>query len=251
MELNNLIAVAIINSIIHTALFQPFTVVKKDSTISIQNILNQVQVNGFPTPDLKATLADNSINGEKYFDEIGTSNMYKKKIGRVNYRITPSNLLSQNEFWFNESLRNHFFKYPLLYRADTAILISDTAALLSQSKKVVVVDDSSLKSAVDTLQQSNFTSSVKRFTPGEWILEIESPSNGFYTLFQNHYPRWKLKIDGKEEKLFKSDISFLGFQVPAGKHVVQLSYASLDLKIAFIISCLTLITILVLFLIRN
>ena len=111
----------------------------------IQKIINDVKRDGYPRPDLTKTLAENSATGMQYFKEIGVSNMYNKTIGRVDYRITPSNLNSQNKFWLNEKIRMHFLNYPILYKADTIIDIKDTANLLFSNKKVLISENYPIK----------------------------------------------------------------------------------------------------------
>ena len=240
-----LLFASIINCTIHTALFQPFTVVKKDSSQAIQKILNSVEVNGYPFPDLHSSIKNNSKNGDSLFNEIGTLNMYNKKIGRIPYRITPSNLLSQNSFWNKEDLKRIILQYPFLYRADTAIKNFESTLTL-QNHYIVVIDQDSIRNKVNHFQKALFECSITKFSPNEWVMNIKNPQDGFYTMFQNYYPRWKLMIDGKEQKIVKSNISFMGFEIPAGNHTLVLYYRSLDIKIAFLISILSGLSIIIL-----
>jgi hypothetical protein len=243
LNLNLLLVTAVLNSLIHTMLFQPFTVVKKDSVAAIQSVLNSIQQKGYPHPDLKSTLADNSADGDKYFAEIGAANMYSKKIGRIDYRITPSNLLTQNEFWFNEKLRNHFMTYPLFYRADSALLIKDSASLSSTVRNLVVVSDPAIQQSINSTVPASYSVTIKKFTPNEWRLAIDPKEPSFFTLFQSFYPRWRLSIDGQPCRIEKVNISFMGFQLPAGKHSVILKYHSTDLRLAWFVSLFTTIAL--------
>jgi len=239
-----LITAGIINCIIHTALFQPFTVVKKDKVSSIQQLLNTIQVKGYPLPNPSFTIADNSKNGDSLFDEIGTLNMYNKKIGRVDYRITPSNLLTQNEFWFNETLRNHILQLPLLYKADTALFVSDSM-LFPAISKATLLEDRSMIEKINQTERSHHSASFTYFTPNQFTFTNNSATPGFYTFFQNMYPRWELYINGVLTKPIKSNISFIGFWLPGGTHEITMKYRSIDLKIAGLICILTLIFILI------
>jgi hypothetical protein len=247
MNWKGLIAIALINSIIHTLLFQPLTVVKKDSVASIQSILNTVQKKGYPAPDVNVSLSDNSRDGMQYFNKIGVSNMYNKKIGRVDYRITPSNLLKQNEFWFNTKLRDLLFHYPVFYKADTLISVSDSTKLLPSKKRFILTEDSTLINAGN----SDYTVSVRKFTPLNWEMSVESNQQGFYCLFQNDYPRWRLFIDGKPESVERCNIAFIGFRLLPGKHLVSLQYKTADLALAFFVSLISLLVILFLLIMRK
>jgi hypothetical protein len=243
-----MVLIGLTNSSIHTFLYQPLPVVKKDSVDYIQSILNTVQKKGYVIPDINATLLDNSQNGMDYFEEIGVSNMYNKKIGRVDYRITPSNLLSQNQFWSNRKIRNILFQYPLFYKADTIFSASDSSKITAVNKRIL------LRQTDNNAAYSNNTACttlVTKFTPLNWQMEIVCAQDGFYCLFQNYYPRWKLWIDGKKQNIEKCNISFIGFALPAGKHSVTLQYKTSDLLIAFFISVATLLVMLSLLLIKR
>lgn len=240
---NWLLFSALANSVLMAMLVQPFTVVKKDSVNSIEGVLNSVQVKSFIKPDLKVSIASNSADGMKYYDEIGTANMYNKKIGRVDYRITPSNLLDQNTFWFNNRIRNTILSYPIFYRGDTIVGVSDTSRIISSPARYVIVDDP-IKDQLKYPKSKGYSSFVVNFTPNEFQLMVNSTEPGLYCLFQNYYPRWHLKIDSSTVKLKRVNLSFMGFEVPAGAHKIILSYSDWDLKLAFWISIGSLVIIL-------
>ena len=215
------VRLSILNCVFFTLLFLPATVVKKDTAADIQKILDENIVSGYPTPSLTASLADNSATGYGRFGEIGCLNMYNKKIGRVDYRISPCNLLSQNSFWFDTAFRNTILKYPLVYRADSLQpnrRSGDTASALS----------------------------VLSFRPNRFVFASRSDGPGFYVLLQNYYPLWKLKIDGMERPIIKADISFMGFVVPAGEHTVEFQYTDRKLIFALWLNVLLTLVLLVL-----
>lgn len=242
-----LLITAMINSSLHILLYQPLTVVKKDRVGYIQEILNKVKRDGYPMPNLKSTLWNNSKNGMEHFDEIGTSNIYNKKIGRVDYRITPSNLLKQNEFWFNPKLRDAVFHYPIFYKADTIIAVSDSNKVITSSKRIIFSD---ANLPPDFSNTANYSDSLKQYSPLNWQLEVECNRPGFYCLFQNDYPRWQLLVDGKNQKIEGCNISFIGFRLPAGRHIVSLHYKTSDLAIAFFVSATCLIILLLLLILK-
>lgn len=230
---------SILNLVLFTAFYQPFSVVKNTSVSAIQNLLDTLQQPGFPKPDLQSTIADNSREGMKYFEEIGAANMYNKKIGRVDYRITPSNLNTQNEFWFDTVFREQVLHYPLFYRADTVISLNDTFYRDAQQKTIYL-----LQSGKEKLSDSGvYTAMVIEFNPQYWKIEVESNTPGFYSLFQNNYPKWEARIDGKPVEIITCNLSFIGIGIPAGKHIIELRYIVNDLRIVWMISTLYLIII--------
>lgn len=238
LNIRYLLNAGIINCILFTMLFQPFTVVKKDSAISIQNVLNKIEQKGYPLPDVSNSLKSNSQDGEIYFKEIGAANMYNKKVGRIDYRITPSNLNTQNEFWLNGPLRNKLMKYPIIYAADTAINISEAKTFdTTLNKKIIFIPYDETVNLINRFAKQQPTLiEIKTFTPNRFDFEIECKQPTFYNLFQNYYPRWDLYIDNVKTNIIKSNISFMGFQLVAGHHSVSFRYKMNDLIIAFFLS---------------
>ncbi len=235
-----LLAGSILNLVIFIALYQPFSVVKNTTVTQIQNLLDSIQQPGFPKPDLNSSVADNSREGMKYFEEIGAANMYNKRIGRVDYRITPSNLNTQNEFWFDTVLRRQVLQYPLFYKADTFIKENDSMLYHTGGRKIIYTQNASPENLT---AHGSYTANLVEFTPQYWKIEVNSITPGFYSLFQNHYPRWEAMVDGKPVDIMTSNLSFIGIVIPAGKHIVELRYRVNDLRIAWMISLISLILI--------
>lgn len=243
-SVNKLIIAAVLNSVFHVMLFQPFTVVKKDSVASIQTVLKKISPPGYAVPSLDKSLLDNSSEGFKYFDEIGVTNLYNKKIGRVDFSITPSNLLSQERFWNNEKIRQAIMLYPPFYRADSAINIKDTSTTdFLGLKRYVLLDNQEVIEAINTEKGGTTMITIEHFSPNQWDFKINSSAPGFYCLLQNNYPRWNLYVDGKKSQIHPCNISFMGFKLPAGLHNVTLKYEAIDIKIAFFISLILFVAI--------
>jgi hypothetical protein len=246
----SLVVAGILNSMLFTMLFQPFTVVKTQKASAIQQIVNANSVNGYPIPDITSSLNVISNDNEKNIADIGCLALYNKKNGRSDYRITPSNLLTQNDFWFNEPFRELVMKYPLIYRAD---YIADTGsypnAIHDTLNKWAFLNN--FKDSIAEDKDSNAKISVSRFYPANIEGEITSTKNGFFILLQNYYPRWKLYIDGKKQNIRLADISFMGFDIPKGVHKFSFRYEDTDIRIAFAISLATLLLIIIVLVIKT
>ena len=244
--LKTLVSVGLVNCIIHSMLFMPFTVVKKDRADYIQNLLAKNIVETNSKPDLNVSIERNSVDGYKLFKEIGSLNMYNKKIGRIDYRITPSNLNNQNIFW-NENirLRNIFVKYPILYKADTALLVQDSSKAILANSKFILVKDTNIFSQ-SFFRLGNYKWDVKNFTPNEWEIVVSSSVPGVYCFFQNFYPNWKLYVDGKEKQIFHCNLSFMGFTLNEGVHNITFRYHSNSIKYAYFISLLVFLIVFIL-----
>jgi hypothetical protein len=58
----------------------------------------------------------------------------------------------------------------------------------------------------------------------DFIVEAKGPQASVVQLNQTWDPGWRLDVDGKEERLVRTDIAFSSFSLPAGKHRVVLEY---------------------------
>jgi hypothetical protein len=249
IRLRPLLSLGIVNCILFTMLFQPFTVVKTQKASAVQKIIDENSVESYPIPDIKNSLNVISKGNENNFADIGCRALYNKKIGRSDYRITPSNLLSQNKFWFNEKFKELIMKYPLLYRADILTDTSNYQDALNDS-----IDHWAFLNNLPDIRKfendGNLAITITKFYPNDIEGTITSSKNGFLVLLQNYYPRWKLYVDNKREDIIISNISFMGFNIPAGVHQFSFRYEADDIKLAFLISLLALLTILILFLFK-
>lgn len=235
---------AIINCVIFAILLQPFTVIKKDKAAFVQDIINAHVVNGYPIPDLHSSLLQNSKDNEKLMDKIGCLNLYNKRIGRSDYRISPNNLLSQNEFWFTEGFRNKIMQNPFIYSPNHLSAFSTWKNNISDSLSTYAyTQEQAILPSFDEL--SSATINLKSFSPQRIEGQIKSSGPCFVVIQQNIYPRWKLYLDGKEMPLIKTNLTFMGFYADPGQHAFLLRYEATDLKIAFFISLLSLLFIII------
>jgi hypothetical protein len=230
------------NSLLHVLLFTPFTVVKKDTAAKIQQILDKTVVDGYPIPSLELSMRQNSSLDSSRFDDIGCSNLYNKRIGRNGYRITPSNLLSQNQFWSDAPVREIVWQYPVLYRPDTVLSTNGFSGADPRAvagRKIAFIGDSLTRETINRYQPSaRGQLSITGFEPGHFNFTSSLSQKAFYVLLQNDYPLWKLKIDGMDNPIIRSDISFMGMEVPAGVHKIEFIYSPEKLVLALWLSTL-------------
>ncbi|OQP61995.1 hypothetical protein A3860_30385 [Niastella vici] len=241
-ELKKIVYAGILNCMVHATIFTFFTIVKKDRAQYVQDIIDTHSRKDYPIPSLTATLQQNSADGMTYFKEIGTLNMYNKKIGRVDYRITPSNLLVQNNFWFNAPLRERIMQYPLLYKPDTACNLSDKAAMLAPAtKKMVFLTDSASINQINHQAAGSVELSINTFTPNSFHFTCTAKDSTLLVLCQNRYPLWQASIDGKKTPIITANSSFMGITIPAGTHTLHVDFRARHILIAFIVNLATLL----------
>jgi hypothetical protein len=200
---------AVVNSVLIAALLMPFAVVKKDYAGQIQKTLSGISVRGYPLPDLSKSLAENAVNDKHLFDKIGPANMYNKKISRTDYYITPSNLLTQREFWSDSILRTQIMSKSLLF-ADCEATIHPT-----------------------------------EMNPNVFAFRVHSTRSCYYTLVQNYYPGWEVWMDGNKMQPGKTSRSFMGVKAPEGSHEIKFKFRPLLPVIFFWISLVMLAGIII------
>jgi hypothetical protein len=239
-NLNGIVCTGIINCMVHALLFTFFTIVKKESAQTIQAIIDANSRKDYPMPSLATSLQKNSEDGMKYYDKVGPLNLYNKKIGRIDDRISPSNLLSQNKFWSDSILRTTIMQYPLVYQPDTAISVTHKlSSLIPTTKKIVFVDDSFYMALINNQLKYSVDLSLSHFTPNAFHFKYSAKNNTFLVLSQNYYPLWQAGIDGKEIPIVHVNSSFMGVAIPAGNHRLHFDLRADYIKAAFIMSITT------------
>ncbi|MGE5041946.1 MAG: YfhO family protein [Candidatus Levyibacteriota bacterium] len=65
---------------------------------------------------------------------------------------------------------------------------------------------------------------IVSYTPDLVQIKTEANKSSFLVLTDSYLPGWKAAVDGKETKIFRTDFTFRGVEVPAGSHLVTFSY---------------------------
>ena len=230
-------------------LMLPLTYVRKSSVTEVQSILDR-QPKGYPLPDMHASLSTLAKDGELYFEKIGCLNPYNKKPSRTEYIITPSNLATQDAFWENVPLREKLMSYPLAYFADTIFHINDTLSFLTA--------DTSMKAAITegrfqppVSRPDSASIVVTRFHPNGFDFEVYTGQPAFFVLMQNYYGYWRVTVNDQEGYLGKTNLSFMGVAVPAGKSTIRFTYKKTWLNNSAIFSVIFVLGGIIFFSINN
>jgi hypothetical protein len=236
---------SVINSIVMTILLQPQTVVKNETAKNIANLVKRQGVSGYPFPNLQTSIKENSEEGMIFIREIGPLNLYNKKIGRTNFWVTPAALKTQNRFWYDsEPVKTTVMNYPLIYFADSAI--ADTRATsINGASKYVFVDSSPLADSINQLKASSPAVTLEKFTPNDFTFQINAPDASYAVLLQNYFPAWNVYVDGIPIRPHLVNTTFMGLFVPAGNHTVEFIYSSDIIAIAWWLSLICTLTIII------
>jgi hypothetical protein len=76
-------------------------------------------------------------------------------------------------------------------------------------------------------------------------IDLEASCRGPRLLFlsETYYPGWKVRVDGREEKIYRADHAFRAVALGPGRHTVTFEYCPFSFTLGWIISVVTGITI--------
>lgn len=126
------------------------------------------------------------------------------------------------ESWINVLYKNHFTTTNNY--APHSILPKTTDPILFNFRHADVLGQNEKEPNTYLVNQKPGVNILSHFHKGNvytYNLQLDSPA--FLTFKQYYYPTWKLKIDSKKEELYFTEKGFIGFEVPEGKHKVEIS----------------------------
>ena len=80
------------------------------------------------------------------------------------------------------------------------------------------------------------------YQPNKVVIKAEAPSGGWLVLCDNYYPGWKAFIDKRSAHIFRADYILRAVLLPPGSHIVEFVYFPDSLKIGGILTCLFLLS---------
>lgn len=102
-----------------------------------------------------------------------------------------------------------------------AVNLMKPDADFNPAETAIVESKDQLRASHDTT--ANVT--VSTYNAKTIELQTSSSSKGFLVLGEIYYPvGWKVTIDGKPAKMYKSDFVLRGLQVPSGEHTVSMTF---------------------------
>jgi hypothetical protein len=90
------------------------------------------------------------------------------------------------------------------------------------------------------------TADVLELAPTHLAVRTDSPSEGFVVLADVNYPGWRVTVDGRPAKIYQTDYLLRGVRVPAGRHIVRMSFWPIWLYVGATISTATALLLLLL-----
>ena len=116
-----------------------------------------------------------------------------------------------------------FYDYEIIKKDKDIIkrLYSDGFDLRS---KLILEEDPGLKIS-DTAKEDK--AAIVSYEPEKIIIKVSSHAPGLLFLSDNYYPDWKVRVNGQEAKIFRTDYTLRSVMVPKGESKVEFYYSAL------------------------
>jgi hypothetical protein len=209
----------IANLFIMAQLVLPASFVSKVSPKEI-NATIHASPKGYPVASLQYSLAENSKDAFDRFPINGLQYFYNKKPGISKVTNSPAFLAQMDQF------------HPVVYLADSVLPVKDTGRLLTAgSCNYAFTEQLVYNSSCRETDQAV----IKKLSSSQFVIETTTADSAFLVLTQNYYPHWRVTIDGNKNDIIKTNISFMGVVVPAGKHTVAFRFEPVLIKNAVMV----------------
>ena len=121
---------------------------------------------------------------------------------------------------------------PLAYLVD-CVLVADNPIVAFASLDGLRTDHEATVELSDTPVSPELTAcrtgfqgnaAIRFHDARRWQVAVDSPRDALLVVAESYYPGWQATVDGLSTPIFKTDFIVKGIPVPAGQHVVELSY---------------------------
>ncbi len=86
------------------------------------------------------------------------------------------------------------------------------------------------------------------YLPNEIDIKVQAVGNNLLFLSDTYYPGWKAYVDDKETGIYRANYAFRAVAIPSGIHHVKFLYDPMSFKIGYIISLISLASLVILLL---
>ena len=133
---------------------------------------------------------------------------------------------------------------PVMTCGQRPVFLSDTNAMLAMTASnfnpgAEVYLPEAERAQITVTNQTTCGLSDVQFGPNRIKAEVDAAEPSMVVLSQTYYHLWQVEVDGQATPLLRANVAFSAFEVPAGKHHVELVYRDTNLKIGAVISLLS------------
>ncbi len=224
------------NSILFCWVALPFNFISQIRTKEVNQYVKSFP-DGYPLPDLKASVEADVISDSTRIPIYGYPNFYSKKITIQDHIITPTLNKSYETYNSDHKLRKLMKGYPFAWLNDTIVYkIPDTI-----NKKFSYACYAKREKWKDRTKGSL---ELLEFSPNKFVFKAVTDQITVLSLLQQSNFNWDVFVNGKKQFRVRVDHAFMGVPIPAGESIVEFHYKPTTVIIAAWIS-LTMIVFLI------
>ena len=138
----------------------------------------------------------------------------------------------------------------VLLKSNGEVLKYLSKGLINSKKELFLEEKAEYQGRRGKKKVENDFVNIKRYSSN--LIEIEAglTKNGFLFLSDSFYPGWKVYIDDEQGKILRANNNFRAVALNKGFHKVKFTYMPVLFYTGLAISCITVISFLVFFLLK-
>ena len=201
------------------------------------------------------------IGSKGYFTPapLGITNLGENKISLLNVKYVLSSTPVKNSDFNLVFWDSHVYIYEYLNALPQAFIVHDAEVITSGNDVLARINDSTFDVKKDIILQESPGNislinpegidnvSVEQKTSQEIIINASNATPGFLVLSESWYPCWKAYVDGKPSDIQKTDFTLMSVYLDSGNHKVQFVYEDQPFKVGILVSCVTILTLVIIF----
>jgi hypothetical protein len=130
---------------------------------------------------------------------------------------------------------------PRAYAVSEVIAVDDNQAALQRVLSIdplrIAIAESGF--ALDNPIPAKTDIQWEQVSPDQIRLKVNTDERVFLVISQVYYPDWKLRVDGKLSRLYKTDSVISGLYLDPGKHSVELTYQPVYTYLGILVTIIT------------
>jgi hypothetical protein len=216
-NVKKLVLIIVIDLIVNSLFYLPFTGVGKVTLAEIQKTYNK-SAKGIPIPPL-VRLKNIDTLPDKQTGLLGSWTFYNKKVGTTKLTDYPS-YFSRTESYFKSNWPATINNLPYIF----------------------------LRNSIDSFENERYADNrikVAYFSPQKIKIDVAISTNDSLVLLQNYHRFWKVKVDGSLSIVNCSFITFMSVPLTKGHYTVEFLYEDNWLTFFACVSIIAFIVVLV------
>jgi uncharacterized membrane protein YfhO len=142
--------------------------------------------------------------------------------------------------------KNYLPRYMFIQQAKVAKDDADLKNMLTDPnfnpEKSVILEETQSPEVVDDDKDNGYKIDMVNYSSDKVELEITFPGRGYLVSSEIYYPGWRVFVDGKESRIYRSNYSFRAVFVPsAGNHKVEFKFMPDSLRRGSLVTFLSLL----------